>query len=418
MELCGFDEAFALTLGNIEPLAAERIDLSEATGRVLASDVRALVDSPSLDASLKDGYAVCSGDVERARDGSPRILKVIGEAAAGSPGTGRVGHGTAIRITTGAPIPEGADAVVAGEFCNEEQGLVHISLDAGPGRNILSRGTDIRAGQAALSRGEEIGPAHLGLLAAAGIQAVEVVRRPRVAIIATGDEVVAPGRALEPGKLFASNLVTISSWLQTFGIGEVRTEIVGDSEDMLADSLRRMRDGADAILTSGGAWTSRKDLVVGLFDRLGWRKVYHRVRMGPGKAIAFGLWDGRPTFCLPGGPPSNEMAFLQLALPGILKMAGMRRMPFATMHARLVREVRGRDRRWTQFVHALLSRKGGELLVTPHRPESRLRSMAEAEALIKVTEGVDVIEAGSVVPVQVLRPGTPALSLPAVNSIA
>lgn len=414
MELCGFDEALALTLEGIEPLGTERIDLSDATGRVLASEVRALVDSPSLDASLKDGYAVRSGDVEGARAESPRTLKVMGEAAAGSPGTGSVGYGTAIRITTGAPIPDGADAVVAGEFCKEEQGLVYISLDAGPGRNILSRGTDIRAGGVVLSRGEELGPAHLGLLAGAGIQTVEVVRRPRVAIVATGDEVVAPGGALEPGKLFASNLVTISSWLQSFGIGEVRTEIVGDSEDVLAGSLRRLRDGADALLTSGGAWTSRKDLVVGLFDRLGWRKVYHRVRMGPGKAVAFGLWDGRPTFCLPGGPPSNEMAFLQLALPGILKMAGVRRMPFATMHARLVREVRGRDRRWTQFVHALLSRNGEELQVTPHRPASRLRSMAEVEALIKVPEGVDGIEAGSVVPVQVLRPGALAAPLPAV----
>jgi len=412
MNMCGFDEALALTLGGIEPLPAERVDLLDAAGRVLASDAEATVGSPSLDVSFKDGYAVCSEDIETACAGSPRTLKVIGEAAAGAPSMERVVHGTAIRITSGAPIPGGADAVVAGEFCEEERGTVRIGLDAEPGRNILSRGTDIRAGQTVLSRGEELGPAHLGLLAGAGIQSVDVVRRPRVAIIATGDEVVAPGRVLEPGKLFASNLVTLSSWLVGFGI-EVRTGIVGDSEEALSDSLCRMRDESDALLTSGGAWTSKKDLVVALFDRLGWRKVYHRVRMGPGKAIAFGIWEGRPTFCLPGGPPSNEMAFLQLALPGLLRMAGMRRLPFPKIHAALASDVRGRDMRWTQFVHAILSRKEEELQVTPHRPKSRLRSMAEAEALIQVPEGVKVIEAGSVVPVQLLRPRALSASLPA-----
>ena len=410
MNPIGFEEALSLTLANIEPLAAEAVDLLDATGRVLASDVEAGVDSPSVDASLKDGYAVHSTDVEAATSASPRTLAVIGEATAGHPSDAAVRPGAAIRITSGAPIPEGADAVVANEFCREEGGQVLVSLHAGPGRNILPRGSDIEAGRAVLSRGEELEPARLGLLAAAGAGSVEVVRRPKVSIVATGDEIVAPGAPLEPGKLFASNLVTLASWLNRFGI-DGRTGIVGDSEEALAEALLRMRDGSEALLTSGGAWTSKKDLVVSLLDRLGWRKLYHRVRFGPGKAVAFGIWEGRPTFCLPGGPPSNEMAFLQLALPGLLRMAGLNRPPFPVLRARLTKEVRGRDRRWTQFVHAKLSWEKDApevpptLRVTPYRPKSRLRSMAGAEAIIKIPEGEDRIEAGEIVEVQVLRPG-------------
>jgi len=159
------------------------------------------------------------------------------------------------------------------------------------------------------------------------------------------------------------------------------------------------------LLTSGGLWGSERDHIVSILDEIGWKKIFHRVRLGPGKGVAFGIWRGKPVFCLPGGPPSNEMAFLQIALPGLLLLAGDRRMPFSTMPAKLTRDFKGRSMDWSQFVHATLNRnEEGNFTVTPHKPKSRLSSMAMATCLLPVSEGILNIRKGDVVEVQVLSP--------------
>jgi len=164
-------------------------------------------------------------------------------------------------------------------------------------------------------------PALTGLLAAGGLEQVKVYPSPRVAVVATGDEVIAPGHPLQPGQLYASNIVTLYSWLHHFGMsGE--TAVVRDRPDELEMTFQKLLSRNDALLTSGGAWKSERDLTTRVLDEMGWEMFFHRVRIGPGKAVALGILDGKPIFCLPGGPPSNEMAFLQIALPGLLQMAG------------------------------------------------------------------------------------------------
>jgi molybdopterin molybdotransferase len=398
----GYSEALKLVLSNMPPVGSEELGLEHCVGRILAEATVARVNSPSVDVSLKDGFAVRSADVAKAASQRPVHLRVIGSVYAGCEFEGLVHSGTAVRICSGSALPGGADAVVAGEFCEELPSEVLVKVDAEAGRNVLSAGGDTKAGSTVVEKGEVLLPGRVGLLAAAGIDRVAVLRRPKVAIVAIGDEVVELGTPLRPGHLYASNLVTLRAWLSFFGI-PCDTVVVRDDEDSIRRGLRSHLPGTDVVLTSGGAWGSERDLVIRVLEDLGWRELFRRVRMGPGKGVAFGVWKGKAVFCLPGGPPSNETAFLQLALPGILGMAGEGWQPFQVVSAKITRDLRSRHPAWTEFIRATLSQDSrGNLRATPHRPRSRLESMARATCLVVVPEGVSVLHRGQVVRVQVL----------------
>lgn len=398
--LLSYARALELTLQSIAALPAEVLPVWRLTGRVAAQDLQALVDAPSADVSLKDGYAVRSADIARACPEQPVRLRLIGAAQAGTAFDGEVAHGTAVRVLSGACIPRGAEAVVSNEFATDDGRRVTVVADAGPGRNILRRGTDVARGQRVASAGTLLRPAQAGLLAAAGYGEVAVVRRPNVAIIATGDEVVAPGKALNEGQLYASNLVTLAAWCAHYGL-ETAVSVVDDEASAIHSCLSEALATCDAVVTSGGAWTGERDLVVRLLDGMGWHKVYHKVKIGPGKAVAFGLAQGKPVFCLPGGPPSNQMAFLQLALPGLLKLAGHSRPRLPEVTATLAEDVEGQVD-WTQFVGGRLRRTATGDLFQPVKLASRLQSMAQAEGLLAIPEGTSSIARGTRVRIQLL----------------
>jgi molybdopterin molybdotransferase len=417
--LISYAHALQLTLEGITPLDSETVALTESPGRVVARDITAAVDSPSVDASLKDGYAVQSADIAQASAAQPVRLRVIGSVFAGGEFEGEVAPGTAVRILTGARIPRGAGAVVAEEFTRREGEWLSVTNHAQPGRNILPQGSDVGAGQLVVGAGTLLRPAQVGLLAAAGHSQVRVIRRPRVAIIATGDEVVVPGQPLPEGRLFASNLVTLAAWCSLYGMATT-LGVAKDDAAAIKERLIEAVSSSDAILTSGGAWSGERDLVIRLLDELGWRKIYHRVRLGPGKAVGFGLWQGKPVFCLPGGPPSNQMAFIQLALPGLMKLAGHPAPGLAKIVARLAESVRGQID-WTQFVQGRFESQGDELLFHPSRLTSRLGAMAGAEGFLAIPEGTETIPRGARVQVQVApfihpQPRSPSKAHPAVIS--
>lgn len=400
----GFRQAFGVIEKNVRPVGEETLFLDRCAGRIVAASLVAKVSYPSVDVSLKDGFAVKSGDVVEADRQKPVRLKVAGFAFAGGAYDGHVNGGDAVKICSGAPVPDGADAVVAGEFCEEKSpDEVLINADAGPGRNIMRAGVEVNAGAVIAPQGERLSPGYLGLAAAAGIHEVKVYRRPRVAIVSIGDEVVAPGAKLHVGQLYASNLVTMEAWLASFGI-PCAASIVSDYESSIKQELQRHLPGVDAILTSGGAWGSERDLVLGTLGKLGWRKLFHYVRMGPGKGVAFGLWENIPVFCLPGGPTSNQMAFLQLALPALLRMGGETRHPLPAVPARLTEDVKSRHQAWTEFKDAIVTLDaGGCYQVELYRNRSRLRSIAGAGALLCIPEGQESLNKGDVVPVQLLN---------------
>ena len=304
----GLEEALRLTLQRIQPLPFEEASLQEAVGRVAAMELSARIDSPAQATSRKDGYALRASDAASATPANPARLRVLGRMAAGGEEDIALEPGATVRVLTGARIPEGADTVVAEEYTSLEQGEVLIDTLDDTAKNILPQGGDVALGQPLLGAGQVVSPVMAGLLAAAGHHIIPVRARPRVGILGTGDEIVAPGRPLKRGELYASNIITLAGFCERQGMA-ASLSIVGDQRGAMRDAMSELLAQADALITSGGAWRGDRDLVAEVLGELGWQKVFHRIRMGPGKAVGFGLLGHKPVFLLPGGPPSNLMGF-------------------------------------------------------------------------------------------------------------
>ena len=396
----GFKDALDLTLANVSVGKAEFLPLRQLTGRILSEEAVARVDCPSISSSRKDGYAVVSSDLAVASSHAPVLLKVVGNLAAGDSCELNITRGQAVRLTTGAPLPTGADAVLSEEYCQREENTIIAHNTAEAGRNIHARGRDIRRGETVAEKSRKLTPALIGLLAAAGLDGARVYKLPKVAVIATGDEVVLPGEPLGKGMLYASNMVELCSWLSLMGLDYIAERVPDRKKDLKQVIINHLPD-VDVLLTSGGAWGSERDLILDVAECLNWQGIYHRVRIGPGKPVGFGLLDKKPFFCLPGGPPSNEMAFIQLAMPALQKMKGEHPVFFPVASVQLAESVRGKYG-WTDFVHARLEHRQNQLMVQPARLKSSLQSMARKEALIIIPEDREEITAGEMVDIQVL----------------
>ncbi|MEJ2717130.1 MAG: molybdopterin molybdotransferase MoeA, partial [Deltaproteobacteria bacterium] len=300
----GFDQAVDMAMSCVIPMASEMVSPALAAGRACAETLYAAVDSPSLDVSVKDGYAVVSADLTNASRNNPITLQIIDSVSAGGQSSAVVSRGKAIQVLSGAPIPVGADAVLAEEFAEPGNDVIRAVADAEPGRNILRQGIDVAAGETLVEAGRELTPSIIGRLVGGGISEVPVHQRPRVGLLGTGDEVLLPGSTPQAGKLFASNLALQQAWFSSRGI-QAEARVAGDSMESLTRAVQEMLPESDVIITSGGAWKGNRDLIVTVLESLGWELKFHRVRMGPGKAVGMGLLEGKPVFCLPGGPPSN-----------------------------------------------------------------------------------------------------------------
>ncbi|OPX62321.1 molybdopterin molybdotransferase MoeA [Methanoregula sp. PtaB.Bin085] len=398
----GLTEALTITLENCRPLGMETIALADSTDRIAASDLHALVDSPSADSSLKDGYAVRSREICNATQENPVRLRLAGRMAPGGTTTVDVEPGMTVRVLTGAKIPSGADAVLTEEFTRPDGSDVLAMNVAEPGRNILFRGEDVESRSRIVEKGRQISPGLLGLIAAAGHSTVPVFRTPTVAIIGTGDEIVLPGETLAEGKLYASNILTINAWCRRYRMKTVLT-VVNDDINTLTETFRMLSADADALITSGGAWTGDRDFTAQVLEGLGWHQYFHRIRIGPGKAVGFGMLCTKPVFILPGGPSSNLMGFLQIALPGLLALAGHAETDLPRINARLATDLEGRQRDWTNFFFGRLEDGGEFPIFHSLKDSSRLRAIADADAIACIAEGQGVLAKGSVVPVQVLK---------------
>jgi len=400
-----FDEALALALAHVSPGETEVLPLDQLTGKILSENIVSKVDSPSVTTSRKDGYAVVASDLSQATSENPVELVLVGHLSAGDFADLQISDRQTVRVTTGAPLPKGADAVLSEEFCEQSENTILACNTAEEGRNILECGTDIALHETVAAKGEKLLPALIGLLASAGFDHAPVYKSPKVAVIASGDEVVAPGEPLPDGKLYASNMTEICSWLSFYGLSYFSV-LVGDSKQEIQYAITSRLSEADAFITSGGAWGSERDLILDVVEDLNWQGVYRRVRMGPGKPVGFGLLEKKPFFILPGGPPSNEMAFLQVALPAIMKMKGDITFSFPVVQAQLAETVAG-HKDWTQFIHARLEKGKNQLIVKPAKLKSRLISMARKEALIIIPEGWEELKAGETIEIQLLNPEFP-----------
>ncbi len=397
----GHREALQATLDTIEPLGSDFVALAECADRIVAEDLYSTVCSPSTDSSMKDGYAIRSDDIADATSENQITLKIIDMAAAGIPARKAVTGGTAIRIQTGAAIPHGATAVLAEEFAKRSGDTLTVLNNAHAGRNIMLKGADVADGERIATAGSRLSPGMIGLLAAAGYSQVPVYRQPVLAILATGDELVIPGQPLSDGKLYASNLEMLKAWCRRYGIRSSFSVLV-DQPDIINRTIGEAIDTHDAVITSGGAWSGDRDFVADALNALGWRKVFHWIRIGPGKPVGFGMLNNKPVFLLPGGPPSNFTAFIQIALPGLLKLSGSRRPCLPTMPVKLDRTLTCRHIDWTEFVYGTLIESEACPIFQPLALASRIKSIASAQAVIAIAEGLKSIPAGAMVTAQLL----------------
>ena len=414
-DMLSVEEALARVLALVHELPAEDAPILDAVGQTLAADVRAPFDVPALANSAMDGYAVRAADTAGASAAAPAALRVIGQIQAGGLPTLPVGPGEAVRIMTGAPVPQGADAVVPWELTNEADlrraGQPHPSVvearrAASPGDHVRPSGEDAAAGSLVLSKGRVLDPPAVGMLAAFGYASCRVVRRPRVAVLATGDEVQAPGEPLRPGHLYDSNTYGVAAALTQWGAEPVLLGVAGDDMDALRERLRAGLD-ADMLVTSAGVSAGAFDIVKDALAEFG-SIDFWSVRMRPSRPLAFGLLrapGGRsvPHLGLPGNPVSALVALAQFARPAVAKMMGREPTPLPRIEAVAADAIVNFDGRRV-YARVTLSRKDGRVhaRLTGAQGSNLLTSMAAADGLAICPEDTPEIPAGGAVAVELL----------------
>jgi molybdenum cofactor synthesis domain-containing protein len=393
------EEALALIEQEVRPLPPVTISFSQALGLVLAEAVLAAEPMPPFAAASVDGFAVIAAD-------GPGPRRIVGDQMAGYVAGLRIEPGTAARVTTGAPIPPGADTMVMIEQTEEQNGQVNILTDdLQPGANIRPIGQDIEIGQVVLPQGTVLGPAELGLLGTVGKTQVMVYPRPKVAVMSTGDEIVEPQQQPELGQIRDANRFTLMSAVRQAGAEPLDLGIVRDKANSLQDTIERGLAEADALLTSGGVSMGQLDLVK---PYLASRGIVHfgRVNTKPGKPVTFATVDGKPCFAMPGFPVSALVSFEVFARPALLKMAGHSRIYRPREQAILAHAFSHTAAR-TEFQRVVLTRRADGKLVassTGFQGSGRLLSMVGANGLVILPHGQGDFEAGTVVEALVLGP--------------
>ena len=385
-DLLSIEAALARVLEHTRRLPDEDVAVADAAGRVLAVDAVARVDLPPFPSSAMDGYAVRAVD-------TPGALAVVGQSAAGHPADVALAPGQAVAISTGAVVPEGADAVVPVERTHGRDGSVDVE-QVEHGENVRPRGGDAAAGDAVARAGTTCGPAQLGALAAAGLDAVRCARRPRVAVLATGSELRRPGEALGPGEIYESNTVMLAAQLRRAGaVAEVHGAVADD-----ADATRTALElglEADVLLTSGGVSVGEHDLVRGLLAELGVAEVFWRVAVKPGKPVAFSTRGSTLVFGLPGNPVSSFVGFELFVRPALAALQGATDPRPAFLPGRLGVSL-ARNPARDELVRARIDHDGLALPVRGQESHMIARA-AQANALVLVPRGDGELAAGTTV---------------------
>jgi molybdenum cofactor synthesis domain-containing protein len=401
--MISIEDALAIIHQKVQRLPTISVALSDALDYVLADDVRAAEPMPPFPASSVDGYAVV------ASDGGGGQRRLVADQTAGYVDDIRIEPGTAARVTTGAPVPAGADAVVMVEETEAGEDIVEIlASNVQPGNNIRPIGQDIKAGQLVLAKGVLLGPAELGLLGTVGQATLTVYRKPVVAVMSTGDEIVEPHETPVPGQIRDANRFTLMGAVRQAGAIPLDLGIVRDKERTLQKTIERGLVEADVLLTSGGVSMGQLDLVK---PYLASRGTVHfgRVNTKPGKPVTFATVDGKPCFAMPGFPVSALVSFEIFVRPALLKMAGHSQLFRPRESAVLAHDFRHTAAR-TEFQRVVLTRQTDGTLSassTGFQGSGRLLSMHGANGLVILPRGRDNYLAGSVVDTLLLGPVEP-----------
>jgi molybdopterin molybdotransferase len=385
-----YEQAQALVLARAAGVRAEAVGLAAAAGRVTARPVIAAVDLPPFASSAMDGYAVRAADV-------PGRLRVAGESAAGRPAAEAAGPGEAIAISTGGVVPDGADAVIPIEYVVQHDNEIEVRDPLAPGTNVRPRGGDVAAGDVVVPAGARLRPAQLGAIGAAGVATVECARRPRVAVVATGTELVRPGAALERGQIYESNTLMLAAALAAEGADIEVLPLVADDEAAHRAALAHGLE-ADVLVTSGGVSVGPHDLVRSIEAELGVEEVFWRVAIKPGKPVSFGVRGATLVFGLPGNPVSALVGAELFVKPALRALQGLAD-PLPRFEAGvLARELRRNDAR-DDFVRARSRLDRDTLVLEPltGQESHMIVRAAAADALVHVPRGEGVVPAGAAV---------------------
>lgn len=397
------DEALGLVLAEAHPLAAEERTLSESLGAVLAQDIRASHDVPPFANSAMDGFAVRAWDTVGASAEEPVELRLTDTIPAGVWSALPVEAGGTAKIMTGAPLPPGADAVVEVEATEESGGVVRFFRQVSPGTHVRAAGEDIHAGDVPLTAGDVVGPAEIGLMAGLGYPVVRVYRRPRVAVVSTGSELVEVDRPLGPGQIRNSNSYTLEALCRQVGALPERLGIVPDDYDA---TLRLLESGLayDVLITSGGVSVGEFDFVKDAQAALGVERRLWRVAMKPGKPLAFGVRGDCLVFGVPGNPVAAMVSFELFIRPALLRLMGHRRVVRPRYRAVLEEDVSNRHDR-TYIVRVRAWREDGRWHVSSTGPQGSaiLRSMVKADGLIFIPAETGGLKRGDEVDLVLLR---------------
>jgi molybdopterin molybdotransferase len=388
--LLTLEEAQQRVLERARPLRPEPVPVAEAAGRVTAEEVRARVDLPPFASSAMDGFALRAADL-------PGTLRVVGESAAGRPFDGQLEAGCAVAISTGAVVPKGADAVAPVEVVVRRDNTIEVSQSAESGAHVRPKGGDVAAGEAVVPAGVRLTPGGLAAVAASGVAELACALRPRVAVLATGSELVDPGEALRVGQIYETNGLMLSSALAAAGADVASVPPVADDEQLLRAALERGLSG-DVLVTSGGVSVGEHDLVRAAEKELGVEEVFWRVAMKPGKPVSFGVRGDTLVFGLPGNPVSALVGCELFVKPALRALQGLADPLPRFEPGRLATGLRRNEER-DEFVRAR-SRVDGDALVlepvTGQESHMIVRSAA-ADALVHVPRGNGELAAGSTV---------------------
>ncbi len=402
MDLMPLEEALSYLLKEIKPLPPERVFIKDALGRVLAEDVASDTDKPLFDNSAMDGFAVIYKDIEGASEEHPAVLRIIGEASAGGETPPEVTRGKAVKIFTGAPIPEGADTVVPVEFTEVKDDTLLVKKSLKQGANIRRRGEDLKEGETVLKKGHLIRGYEVGMLAFLNRTTVLVHRKPKVAVLSTGDELLEVGESqTRPSQIRSSNHHMIYSLVQSAGADPVQLGIAPDDPQELLELLRTCKD-YDIFITTGGVSMGEKDYIQFLVREVGVDVKFHRLRIKPAKPVLFGTYgEHKLFFGLPGNPVSCAIAFDLFILPSIRGMLGLKNIFRTKLRARLVKPFKRKDSYRREFARATVRYEGGEFLCEPHPKlqSHMLSSVVESNAYMIVMEGVNELPEGAEVDV-------------------
>jgi len=393
-----FEHARALILENVSVLPAESVPLIELVGRVLAEEIRAPWDLPRWDNSAMDGFAVRAEDCQ-----AQKPLLIDGYIPAGGTADGlAVKPGQAIKIMTGAPAPAGCDAIVPVEETEEQDGRIKIKGRVNAGDHLRLRGEDVRKGTVVMTAGSVLRPAEINMLASFGLKNVAVFRRPRVAILSTGDELVEPGEPIGPGQIINSNAYSLAAAVVEIGGIPLLIGIARDNQESLKEKLTEGLQ-AEVLITSAGVSMGDRDLVCEMLQEVGVESRFWKVDIKPGRPTAFGLKGGKPVFSLPGNPVSSMVTFEELVRPALLKMMGHQRVlkPFvrATMRETMTKKP-GR----VQFLRVRVVDNGERLIATSAGDQNTgiLSTMLRANGIAVLPADREQIVAGEEVDVHMI----------------